>query len=104
MSILRIWRGYVEWNSMNDKRAREPRSELTSVSLLSPLAFGAAFEKLANFLIDHVVDAEPAPGLSLPPGWFGLFGPKSAQNERNSVRMASLVSEGQHLYTTGVLS
>ena len=50
---------------MNDKRAREPRSELTSIGFLSPLAFGASFEELANFLIDHVVDAEP--GLSSPP-------------------------------------
>ena len=44
---------------MNDDREREPRSELTSIDFLSPLAFGASFEELANFLIDHLVDAEP---------------------------------------------
>ena len=87
---------------MNDKRAREPRSELTSIGFLSPLAFGASFEELANFLIDHVVDAEP--GLSSPPGWFGLFATKGAPNEGNSVCMASLVSVGHHLYSTRRLS
>jgi hypothetical protein len=39
---------------MNDYSGRE---------LLSPLAFGASFEGLANFLIDNVVDAEPTRGL-----------------------------------------
>jgi hypothetical protein len=45
---------------MNDNR--EPRS-LTSIGFLSPLAFGASFEELANFLIDNIVDAEPTKGL-----------------------------------------
>ena len=83
---------------------KKPRSELTSIGFLSPLAFGASFEELANFLIDHVVDAKPAPRLSLPLGWYGLFAPKGAPNEGNSVCIASLVSEAQHLYRTRVLS
>ena len=40
---------------MNDNRGREPRP-LTSIGFLSPLAFGASFEELANFLIDNIVD------------------------------------------------
>ena len=48
---------------MNDDSGRQQRSELTSIYFLSPLAFGASFEELANFLIDNVVDAEPARGL-----------------------------------------
>jgi hypothetical protein len=48
---------------MNDDRGREPRSELTSIYFLRPLAFIASFEELANFLIDNVVDAEPTHGL-----------------------------------------
>ena len=48
---------------MNDDRGREPRSELTFIGCLSPLAFDASIEELANFLIDNVVGAEPTHGL-----------------------------------------